>query len=131
MALFEVKVLQAVCEQVQVGGGRVEVIIHRDPDTSEVRLAVRRRKVLGKFSQGLGDTQLILVGPAAVVLTADGPEDGHQYEEGQKDGLDDDQLPLVVSELLLAILLLPVLIYDLPKETEVERSDLSVQHLTV
>jgi len=130
VTLLQVQVLQAVSEEVQVGGGRVEVVIDRDTQTSEVRLAIRRRKVLGKFPQRLCDAQWILAVAAAVVLTADCPEDGHQYEEGQQDGLDDDQLPLVVCQLLLVLLLLPVLVYHLPEEAEVERSDLGVQHLT-
>ena len=38
MALLQVQVLEAVREEVQVGGGRVEVIIDRDTQAAQVGL---------------------------------------------------------------------------------------------
>ena len=101
MALLQVEVLEAVSEQVEVGGGRIEIVVDADAETAEISLeywdgplqvygymlmsylAVGRRKVLGNFPQRLGNTQRILVPPAAVLLTADRPDDGHHDQEGQ------------------------------------------------
>lgn len=135
MALLQVQVLQTVSEEVEVGGGRVEIIIDRDTETAQVSLTVRGRKILQlpirDFSQGLGDTQGILTGAAAVVLTADRPDDGNHDEESQEDRLYEHQLPGGVDMLHLALLVLFVLVNDLPEKTEVERPSLLVHDLTV
>ena len=98
-------------------------------------LAVGRRQILQlpirDFSQGVGHTQLVGPGAAAVVLTADRPDDGHHDEEGEEDRLYQHQLPGGVDVLHLPLLLLFVFVDDLPEKTEVQRPGLLVQDLTV
>ena len=46
VALLEVQVLEAVGDEVEVGGRRVEVVLHRDAQVGQVQLAVGRGQIL-------------------------------------------------------------------------------------
>jgi len=38
VALLQVEVLEAVSEQVEVGGGRIEIVVDADAETAEISL---------------------------------------------------------------------------------------------
>jgi len=126
VSLFEVKVLKVVSEQVQVLGWRMEIVVDGDTEGVQVRLAVGRRQVFqlsgGDFPKCLrhGELLLSLLAPSP---TADGPDDGHDDQEGQEDALDDHQLPGGVDPLPVQLLPLQgqsVPVDHLPEQAEVK-----------
>ena len=130
MALLQVQVLEVVSEQVQVLGRGMEVVIDGDAECVEVGLAVGRRQVFqpggGDFPESLRHGELLL-SLLASSPTADGPDDGHDDEEGEEDALDDDQLPGGVDPLpvqLLALQRQSVSVNHLPEQSEVQLSGL-------
>ena len=127
MTLLEVQVLEVVCEQVEVGGGRVEVVVHRDAEAVDVGPAVGARDVPlggGDLPQGLGDAELVLVlAPNTPAPTEHGPHDGEDDQEGEEDALHDHQLPGGVDVMLpelLALLHQPVPVEHLPERVQVK-----------
>ena len=86
MTLLEVQVLEIVREQVEVGGRRVEVIIHRYAQAVDVSPAVRAGDVPfggGDLPQSLGDTELVTILTSDTPAPAeDRPHDGEDDEEG-------------------------------------------------
>jgi len=130
VALLQVQVLEVISEQVQVLGRGVEVVIDGDAECVEVGLAVGRRQVFqpggGDFPESLRYGELLL-SLLASSPTADGPDDGHDDEEGEEDALDDDQLPGGVDPLpvqLLALQRQSVSVNHLPEQSEVQLSGL-------
>ena len=127
MTSLQVHVLEVVCEQVQVGGGRVEVVVDRDAEAVDVCAAVGARDVPlggGDLPQGLGDTELLLVlAPPAPAPAEDSPHDGEDDQEGEQHALHDHQLPGGVDVFLpqlLALLQQPVSVKHLPERVQVK-----------
>lgn len=119
--------MEVVSEEVEVGGGWVEVVVDRDSEAAEVGPAVGGRDVSpgGRhLPQGLRHRQRVLVtGSQAAAATAHGPHDGEDDEEGQEDALDDDQLPGGVDvgpSQLLALPVQPVSVQHLPERVQVQ-----------
>ena len=127
MPLLEVQVLEVVSEQVEVGGGRVEVVVDGDPEAVDVGAAVGAGDVPlggGDLPQGLGDAELILsLATQTPAAAADRPHDGEDDQEGEEDALDDDQLPGGVDVgpgQLLALPAQPVPVQHLPERVQVQ-----------
>ena len=106
VALLEVQVLEVACQQVQVGGGRVEVVVDRDAEAVDVRVAVGAWDVpLG--GGVLGDAELVLVlAPHIPAPTEDSPHDGEDDQDSEQHTLHDHQLPGGVDVLLPQLLAL-------------------------